>query len=151
MSSWASHLTIIVLSAILLLMPVSVAGAVTPDPTAIVSTDPVIQPMWYNTSWMYTQLTFSGDDYAECSCIVQGLSGTTRITAVVMLERQLPDGSWYLVHAWRGVGVYGSLLVFNEVYGPVLSGYLYRLTINAAVTRNGVIEYVSASDLAYNY
>ncbi len=109
--------------------------------------EPIVRPMWQNTSWTYTQLTFSSGGTAQCSAIIQGLPGTTRITAIVMLERRLADGTWYLVKVWRGVGVYGDLLTFDENWGPVVSGYTYRLTINAAVTRNGVVESVTSSDL----
>jgi len=143
---WILMLTAGVIVLLILFLPSNPVEAAVMEDQAM--SEPIVQPMWYNTSWTYTQLTFSSGGVAQCSAIIQGLSGTTRITATVLLERQLADGSWYLVKAWRGVGVYGDLLTFDESWGPVVSGYTYRLTINASVTRNGFVESVTSSDLA---
>jgi hypothetical protein len=148
MSKKSRLLLAVVLALVLALMPVAPLGADTL--TAETVTEPIIQPLWYNVSWTYVELTFPGNNVADCLAIIQGLTGTTRITAIVMLERWLPySSSWYLVKVWRGVAADGSLLIFDQSHSPVNSGYLYRLTINAKVTRYGVIEDVTAYDLTY--
>ena len=96
-----------------------------------------MQPHWENTSSVTAGLSFSGTT-ANCSAIVVGLSGTTRIVATIRLER-LEDGILRPVRTWSNQSANASTLTFSNTH-TVTRGFTYRLTVEADVTRNGVTE-----------
>ena len=67
-----------------------------------------IQPLWQNVNSATARLTFSGTT-AHCSATIVGLSGTTRITATMRLER-VSGNSATTVATWTQT-VNGSRLV----------------------------------------
>jgi len=101
----------------------------------------MIQPLWVNVSNVSAGLSFSGSK-ANCSAMVQGAVGTTKITATITLERKTGTNSYTTVKTWPNQSVSGSFFTFSDSY-TVTAGYTYRLTVTANVTRNGTTETVS--------
>ncbi|MCL1821144.1 MAG: hypothetical protein FWG36_10895 [Oscillospiraceae bacterium] len=97
-----------------------------------------IMPMNINVSRFVTELTFDGTT-ANCEGLVQGLSGTTNVTATYTLLRKEVSGAYTTVKTWSNQSVSGTTLRFFETY-TVTKGYTYRLTCSAKVTRNGTTE-----------
>jgi hypothetical protein len=97
-----------------------------------------IQPLWQNVSTATVTLTISGTT-AHCSTTIIGLTGTTRISATMRLERT--DGT--TVRTWSQT-VNGSRLTMIESNAITANGS-YRLRVDATVVRNGVSESISIS------
>ncbi len=101
----------------------------------------IITPQWANVNDITLDLYFDNGD-ACCSGQIRALSGTTRISANFRLERMISSG-WVLENAWSKSSSSNSLLFYGT--DAVASGYTYRLSVTADVTRNGVTETVSSS------
>lgn len=127
-----SRKALISLALVVVLMSTMTAFAAEPFP---------IQPFWANTSGIDVTLSISGTT-ASCSAVVEGYSGTTKITADVTLERKATNGTYTTVKTWSNQSVSGTRLLFSETY-TITSGYTYRLTVTAKVTRNGTTETAS--------
>lgn len=108
---------------------------------AINGDEVIIQPFWMNAESATSFLSFTGKT-ANCGASVVGMTGTTKISATITLEQKV-NGSYSAVKTWTD-SVSGSTLNFSNTYS-VTSGYTYRLSVSATVTRNGVPESVSAS------
>lgn len=105
-----------------------------------------IHASWTNTDTATATLNFSGD-CADCSSIIHGKDGTTKITATALLKRVNSNGTT-TVKAWTGLSASGDTFYFDRQY-YVASGYTYQFEIDAHVYRNGTSEYISESDYAY--
>ena len=104
------------------------------------STDNILR--WANASRVAVDLSFDGGK-AECTGIVYGKSGTTKISATFTLERKNANGTYTHVTSWY-TSTSGLSLNFFEATS-VSSGYTYRLKVSASVTCNGTTETVSTS------
>lgn len=101
----------------------------------------IIEPFWISKTNAESYLRVNGS-FINCGGIVQGKSGTSKISATMTLEER--DGwSWRRVDHWSKIS-YSDYLSMSGSYRAV-SGRTYRLTINADVTVNGVVERVSNS------
>ncbi|OPZ92184.1 MAG: hypothetical protein BWY74_01705 [Firmicutes bacterium ADurb.Bin419] len=100
-----------------------------------------ITPQWINTNDVKLDLYFVNGK-AECVGIINGISGTSNITATFKLERKGLLG-WSLENSWSKSSR-GESLSFYET-DAVAKGYTYRLSVTAKVTRNGVTETVNTS------
>lgn len=100
-----------------------------------------ITPMWENTNDVVLDLYFANDG-AECVGIINGISGTSNISATFKLERKGLLG-WSLENSWSKSSRGGSLSFFET--DAVAKGYTYRLSVTAKVTANGVTETVNTS------
>lgn len=100
-----------------------------------------IQPLWQNVNSATARLTISGTT-AHCSATIVGLSGTTRITATLRLER-VNGNSVTSVASWTRT-VNGNRLVMSESNAISANGN-YRVRLDATVVRNGVSENISIS------
>ena len=98
-----------------------------------------IQTRWTHTSICRATLSFSGTT-ANCSALVEGLPGTTRIAATIVLARK-NGSSWTTVRTWTHT-VSSSVLIWSGTQA-ITTGNTYRLTVTADVTRNGTTERVS--------
>ena len=96
-----------------------------------------------NISSIDMQLTFKGTT-AKCICVIEGLSGTTNITATFALQRKEANGTYTTIITWPTVSVSGATLRFSETY-TIAYGYAYRFTLTTSVTRNGTTETVSVN------
>lgn len=105
-----------------------------------------IHVSWVNTDTATATLNFSGD-CADCSSIIHGKDGSSRITATALLKRVNSNGTT-TVKAWTGLSASGDTFYFDRQY-YVASGYTYEFEINAQVYRNGKVEYISVSDRDY--
>jgi hypothetical protein len=99
-----------------------------------------ITPYWSNVSAISQYLTFSGGN-ANCVTNIYGMSGTTKIVATFILQRVNAGGSLTTIATWSNITANSDILPWSGSY-PVTSGYTYRLTVNAAVTK-GTTENVS--------
>jgi hypothetical protein len=99
-----------------------------------------VVPFYLNTSSVSVNLTFSGAN-ANCQGTIAGFSGTSMITATLSLYRVSANGSMTLLRSWSG-GNASTLLTVSGTQA-VSSGYTYRLSVSAQVTRNGTTENVS--------
>lgn len=106
-----------------------------------------ISPMYVNTADINVSLSFSGTT-ANCSTTITGLSGTTKISASMTLERKNTNGTYTLMKSWPAESVNSSMLSTSKTYS-VTSGYTYRLSVNGSVTRNSTTESVSLSAEKY--
>lgn len=100
-----------------------------------------ISPQWDNVNNIDLYLYFENSK-ANCSGLIRALSGTTKIAATFKLERKTSIG-WTHVKSWIKSSSTSSLSFF-ETYA-VSSGYTYRLSLTANVTRNGLTETISTS------
>jgi hypothetical protein len=91
-------------------------------------------------------LNFSGDR-ADCAAIVDGKSGTSKITASAYLKR-VEGNVKTVVKSWTGLSTTDESFYFDKSY-YVSSGYTYEFELDAGVTRNGVTEYISITDSDY--
>ena len=105
-------------------------------------------PQYNNVSSASVSLTFSGS-YAMCSAKIVGLSGSSISGAQVYLDRVYSDGSTSRVATWNNPPISGTRLTFSDSR-YVISGYTYRLTMEATVTRNGVSEPINLSMDSYH-
>jgi len=96
---------------------------------------------WENTSSILSGITFSGST-ANCSCSVNGYSGTTNVSATYELQQKI-NGTFYTIKTWSA-SASRAYLDWSGSYS-VSSGYTYRLYITALVTRNGTTETVNSS------
>lgn len=99
-----------------------------------------ITPQWINTNDVKLDLYFVNGK-AECVGVINGISGTSNISATFKLERKGLLG-WSLEKSWSKNSK-GESLSFYETYA-VTKG-TYRLSVTAKVTRNGVTETVNTS------
>ena len=102
----------------------------------------LVTPQWINTNEIRLDLRFAGGN-AECTGRITGLTGTSGITATFLLERRNSNGAYSFVRSWS-VSATGRHLTFFGT-NPVSSGFTYRLSVIAEVTRNGFAETVSTS------
>lgn len=100
-----------------------------------------ITPQWTNTNDVVLDLYFANGK-AECVGIINGISGTSNISATFRLERKGLLG-WSLENSWIKSSKGESLSFFETK--AVTKGYIYRLSVTAKVTRNGVTETVNTS------
>ena len=100
-----------------------------------------ITPQWINTNDVKLDLYFVNGK-AECVGIINGISGTSNISATFKLERKESLG-WSLENSWS-TSSKGATLSFYKT-DAVAKGYTYRLSVTAKVTRNGVTEIVNTS------
>ena len=107
----------------------------------IVGVNVPITPQWTNTNDVKLDLYFVNGK-AECVGIINGISGTSNISATFKLERKGLLG-WSLENSWS-TSSKGASLSFYET-DAVTKGYTYRLSVTARVTTNGVTETVNTS------
>lgn len=107
---------------------------------------PGIQPFWINTSDMVVGLSIT-DGKAVLSASVDGYSGTTKITAVAVLERKNSDGTYTEIERWDNISADNWYLDWGSTR-YVTKGYTYRFTFSATVYKNGYGEPISGSKSA---
>ena len=112
-----------------------------PNVSQSVGIEVSITPQWTNTNDVKLDLYFVNGK-AECVGIINGISGTSNITATFKLERKELLG-WSLENSWS-TSSKGASLSFYET-DAVAKGYTYRLSVTAKVTTNGVTETVNTS------
>jgi hypothetical protein len=100
-----------------------------------------ITPQWENTNDVKLDLYFVNGK-AECVGVINGISGTSNISATFKLERKGLLG-WSLENSWSKKSK-GESLSFYET-DAVAKGYTYRFSVTAKVTANGVTETVNTS------
>lgn len=120
---------------------IPVFAEVSPNATQGVGIGAPITPQWVNTNDVRLDLYFA-DGKAECVGIINGISGTSNISATFKLERKGLLG-WSQENSWS-TSSKGASLSFYET-DAVAKGYTYRLSVTAKVTRNGVTETVNTS------
>jgi hypothetical protein len=108
--------------------------------------DSGLHVLWVNTDTATATLNFSGD-LADCSSIIHGKDGTSKITAAALLKQVNSNGTT-TVKAWTGLSASGDTFYFDNQY-YVSSGHTYELEIDAQVYRNGTVEYITISDSDY--
>lgn len=109
---------------------------------------PIITPFYTNTVSLSGTLSFSGAK-ATCTSTVIGRSGTSGITLTLNLERKNANGTYTLVKSWSTTTTEEYAIMSKDYY--VSTGYTYRLTSIANVTRNGTTETVTGSTEEYCY
>lgn len=114
---------------------------ISPNETQDIGTEISIAPLWENTNDVKLDLYFANGN-AECVGIINGISGTSNISATFKLERKGLLG-WSLEKSWNKSSKSDSLSFFET--DAVAKGYTYRLSVTAKVTRNGVTETVNTS------
>ena len=114
---------------------------ISPNETQDIGTEISIAPLWENTNDVKLDLYFANGN-AECVGIINGISGTSNISATFKLERKGLLG-WSLEKSWNKSSKSDSLSFFET--DAVAKGYTYRLSVAAKVTRNGVTETVNTS------
>lgn len=120
---------------------IPVFAEVAPNLAQGIAVETPITPMWENTNDVRLDLYFV-DGEAECVGIINGISGTSKISATFKLERKGLFG-WSLVNSWSKSSNGDSLSFFET--DAVSKGSTYRLSVTAKVTTNGVTETVSTS------
>ena len=117
--------------------------AVSALPQAYAASNPpvAIQPFWLNVDSLRTSLTFSGNT-AVCGARIIAVPGVVSITATALLERKNANGTYTEVKTWTGLSSSTTSLIFDGSHN-VTTGYTYKLTITANVTRSGSTEIVS--------
>lgn len=110
--------------------------------TTAQSPDSGQQILWVNTDDVELYLTFSGNR-AECTAIVDGKTGTSKITANALLKRVNSNGTT-TIKAWTDLSTTDASFYFDQPY-YVASGYTYEFEIDAAVYRNGTVENIKTS------
>lgn len=101
-----------------------------------------MRPSYTNTDFTYVSLNFSGTK-ADCTVFVEGKTGTSKISATILLKRVVSNGT-VTVKSWQK-SVSGDDFTFDGVY-YVSSGYDYILEVDAAVTKGGTAEYLTLTD-----
>ena len=133
--------TFLVIGMLFLNQGIPVFAEVSSNVVQGVDTDVPITPQWENTNDVNLDLYFTNGK-AECVGIINGISGTSSISATFKLERKGLSG-WSLENSWRKSSKGESLSFFETE--AVEKGYTYRLSVIAKVTRNGVTETVNTS------
>lgn len=133
--------TLLVIGMLFLNQGVPVFAEVSPNVNQGVILVIPITPMWENTNDVVLDLYFENDK-AECVGIINGISGTSNISATFKLERKSLFG-WSLENSWSKSSRGESLSFFET--DAVAKGYTYRLSVTAKVTVNGVTETVNTS------
>jgi len=105
-----------------------------------------VQPFWVNTAAMTVVLSITNGK-AVLSASVEAYSGTTKITAVAVLERLNSDGTYTEQERWDNISSDNRDLDWTSTR-YVTKGYTYRFTFTPTITRNGVSETVSGSKSA---
>lgn len=105
----------------------------------------VVRPLWDNTNDVKLSLYFA-DNNAECVGMIEGVTGTSSISATFKLERKGLFG-WTVENSWTKSEKGQSLSFYGTT--PVAKG-TYRLSVTAKVTVNGVTETVTTSVQAVN-
>jgi hypothetical protein len=126
---------------LLMFQGVSVQAQEQTEVSQVIIDGGMITPQWANVNDIALNLYFSSG-VAYCSGTIKALSGTTAINATFKLERKV-GSTWVFENAW-GQTSSSSTLSFSGT-DSVSSGYTYRLSVSANVTRNGVTEAVSSS------
>jgi len=130
----------ILLAALLLLTAVpTMLYASTPPPEAE-AYQPPPTTRYINISSTSMGLTISSG-IATCKSTIIGFAGTTKIVATYTLQIKPAGGSYLDYYGWSPITVNDSYLNFSGTCS-VYSGYTYRLKCFAAVSRNGISEYV---------
>lgn len=132
-------------TAFVLLFSTSVpAFAASAPPRKTVSSG--VHILFTNTDDAKAYLDFSGDR-AECTAVVDGKTGTSKITATAYLKR-VQGNTKTVVKAWTGLSATGKTFYFDKPY-YVSSGYTYEFELDAGVYRNGTVEYITITDQDY--
>lgn len=104
---------------------IPVFAEVSPNVVQGVGIGAPITPQWVNTNDVRLDLYFVNGK-AECVGIINGISGTSNISATFKLERKWLLG-WSLENSWS-TSSKGASLSFYET-DDVAKGYTYRLSI----------------------
>lgn len=99
-----------------------------------------ISPFWVNCLAMTPTISKASGTY---SCSISGLSGTTKITATLVLYEKNWLGNYKEVSRTSGTS-YSPSHIFSGTYS-FTSGKTYKLEVSGTVTRNGYAEPVSVS------
>ena len=105
-----------------------------------------IQPFWTHITLISAGLRID-NGRATMTGMVQGRSGTERISVNAVLERVNANGTTSQVGSWSNIQATGAIWVWDRQHN-VTRGYDYRLTLTATVFRNGASETVSESRTA---
>jgi hypothetical protein len=103
---------------------------------------------WINTSSVRVSLSFNNDGRGSMSGTVIGDNGVTSIIVDAVLERLTPYGTYSHVRTWNDIVGTSDIWLWGTNY-YVTQGHMYRFTLYATVTRNGVSETVTGSKSAY--
>lgn len=133
--------TFLLIGVLFLSHSISVQAEMSPNALQGIESNASISPQWTNVNDITLDLYFE-DGEACCSGKIRALSGTTRISAIFKLERKISSG-WVLEKSWSQTSSTNSLSFFGK--DAVSTGYKYRLSVTADVTRNGVTETVYTS------
>ena len=101
----------------------------------------IVTHRWLNVADISLSLRLSNGNVISTGTIT-GLSGTSYISATYTLEKKGLFGGWSTVNSWSKTANGSSLLSSEAISG---TGGTYRLSVSAKVTRNGVVETISAS------
>jgi hypothetical protein len=105
------------------------------------------QLQWTNTTNTTTSLSFSGTT-ATCQAIVIGNTGTSKISAKIVLYEKDSSGSYVQFIAWS-TSTYSEVLNFCKYAYKCTSGSTYKLYVTAKVyNAAGVGETVTAKSIA---
>jgi len=120
-------------------------------PNMVKATEPIgIMPLYLNIDYARASLSISSGT-ATCTANVSGLLGTTKIVGSVYLQRRLSSSTTYsTIRTWSGNISNGSTFSFSGIHA-VSSGYIYRVKLDAIVTRNGVNETVTVYSALRSY
>ena len=133
--------TFLVIGILLLNQSIPSFAEKSPNVVEGVGVESLVTPMWENTNDVVLDLYFTNGQ-AECVGLINGVSGTSNISATFKLERKKLFG-WSLENSWSKNSA-GESLSFYET-DAVTKGYTYRLSVTAKVTKNGVTETVNTS------
>lgn len=133
--------TFLLIGMICINQSIPVFAEVSPNVVQGVGAETPITLMWENTNDVGLDLYFTNGE-AECVGIINGISGTSNISATFKLERKGLFG-WSLLNSWSKSSRGESLSFFET--DAVAKGYTYRLSITAKVTANEVTETVNTS------
>ena len=103
--------------------------------------DFIITPDWVNVNNIRLNLSLSNGTI-NCVGVIDGVSGTTSISATFTLERKTLFG-WSTVETWESSSNSSSLVFSGTASGS--RGNTYRLSVVAVVVRNGNSETVRTS------
>lgn len=109
------------------------------------STEDAYKPdmRWINTNSILMGMAFSGNT-ASCEIELVGMEGTTHISAVVKLYRRNVNGTLTYITTFPTATSNCLYLFFSDSCTDtrICPVNVYLLTIDAKVTRNGVVENV---------
>jgi len=119
-------------------------------PNMVKALEPIgIMPLWLNVNEAAAGLTISSGT-ATCTVRVTGLSGTTKISSVISLQRRAINSTTFInIKTWFGSSN-NILYTFSDIH-TVSSGYVFRVRLDATVTRNGVNETVTVYSMLRTY